>query len=72
MKDFVGLLRKLLVSSEYGKSPEEVDRLLKKHTNVVIQGIMSGELYATAMALEMAQDGSRRDEEMLDHRKWKK
>ena len=52
--DFVELLKKLLTSEEYNYSKDEADRLIKTYTNVITQGIMSSNLNATAMALQMA------------------
>jgi hypothetical protein len=55
MNDFIKLLKKLLVA-ENNKTEEEAERIVKKHPNIVTQGIMSNRLRATAMALEMAED----------------
>ena len=52
--DFKILLKNLLMSGEYNKTEEEADRLIKSHTNIVVNGIMAWNLNATAMALEMA------------------
>ena len=56
--DFCGMLKKLLISEEYNYSNDEADRLIKTHSNVIIQGIMSNNLNATAMALQMADEKS--------------
>ena len=56
MPDFVDLLRKLLVA-EYGKTEEEAAALVKKHTKIVVNGIMAWNVHATAMAIEMAEEG---------------
>lgn len=50
--DFVALLKALLVS-EYGKTDQEADRLIKAYPDIIIQGIFASNLNATAMALEM-------------------
>ncbi len=60
MKDYPETLKDLLVE-EYGKSPEEAAALVKKHSRIVMQGIMSGLSYSSirsaAMAIEMAEGG---------------
>lgn len=57
-KEFPELLKDLLVA-EYGKTPDEAARLVKKHTNIVMNAIMSGlsftNVRAAAMAIEMAE-----------------
>jgi len=56
--DFPELLRKLL-EMEYAKTPEEAAALVKKHTTIVMNAIMSGLTFtnvrAAAMAIEMAE-----------------
>jgi hypothetical protein len=58
MKDFPDLLESLFVM-EYGKTPEEAARLVKKHTRIVTNAIMGGlsftSVRAAAMAIEMAE-----------------
>lgn len=54
--DFVGMLKKLLISEEYNYSEDDAERLIKSHSNVIMQGIMSNNLNATAMALKMADE----------------
>ena len=55
MDKFVELLEKLLIA-ENNKTKEEAEKLIKAHPNIVTQGIMSGRLRSTAMALEMAEN----------------
>lgn len=58
MRDFATTLMELL-EAEYDYTREESERLVKKHTNIVMQGIMSGLSYmnlrATATAIELAE-----------------
>jgi len=55
MNNFVGMLRKLLVSEEYGYTEEEAENLIEVHSDVVVKGIMVNNLNATAMALQMTE-----------------
>jgi ribosomal protein S27AE len=61
--DFVETLTKLL-EAEYGKSPDEARALVKRHTNIVMNGIMAGltmtHVRAAAMAIEMTESGTPR------------
>ena len=52
---FTDLLKKLLVM-EYFKTEDEADRLIKTYPNVIVNGIFSGNLRATAMALEFVEN----------------
>jgi hypothetical protein len=52
MKNFRELLKSLLVQ-EYGRTPEDAERLVKAYPDIVMQGIMANNLDATAIALEM-------------------
>jgi len=54
MEDFVTLLKALLVA-EHGHTEEEAEYLVKKHSSLVIIGIMHGNLAlrATAIAIEI-------------------
>ena len=58
MNDFRLLLEELLVA-EHGKTAEEAARLVKKHSRIVVQGIMAGmsstHLRAAAIAIELAE-----------------
>lgn len=58
MQDYRTLLESLLVE-EHNKTPEEAARLVKKHTQIVMTGIMRGlsfsSLRSAAMAIEMAE-----------------
>ena len=53
MEDFVVLLKRLMVD-ENGYTVDDAEALIKKHYNIVMQGIMKGPLAlrATVMALE--------------------
>lgn len=52
---FAEVVSALLVH-EYKRTKEDADRMVKTHTNIVLNGIMSSMNYrATAMALEMAE-----------------
>lgn len=53
MKDYTVLLESLLVM-EFHKSPERAKELIKENPNVVVQGIMAGNmsLRGCAMALD--------------------
>lgn len=53
MEDFVEKLKDLLVCEENGYTKEEAERLIKTHTNVIVNGIMGNNLRATVMALQM-------------------
>lgn len=55
MEDFVALLKKLLVA-EFFCTEEEAEALVKENLSIVTQGIMSGKLRATAMALDMKKE----------------
>ena len=54
MEDFVVLLKRLMIE-EYDYSEDDVEALIKKHSNIVIQGIMRGPtaLRPTIMAIEI-------------------
>jgi len=56
--DYAKTLEALLVE-EYGKTPDEAAALVKKHTSIVVNGIMSGltftSIRAAAMAIDMAE-----------------
>jgi len=54
MEDFVVLLKQLMIK-EYGYTEDDAEGIVKKHYNIVMQGIMKGPLAlrATVMALEM-------------------
>lgn len=58
MPDYADLLRKLMVD-EYGKTPDEAAALVKKHTRIVMNGVVGGlsftSIRACAMAIEMAE-----------------
>ena len=53
-EDFIVLLKALL-EQENGYTPEAAESLIKKHPDIIIQGIMRGNfaLRAVSMALEM-------------------
>lgn len=52
---FAEVVSALLVA-EHGRTKEDADRMVKTHTNIVVNGIMANMNYrATAMALEMAE-----------------
>jgi hypothetical protein len=51
------LVTELLVQ-EHGVEREEAKKLVKTETKVMVNGIMSGNLRATAMALMMVSEGS--------------
>lgn len=53
--DFVQSLEKLLML-EYLKSEEEAKALIQKYPEIIIRGILLGNLRVTAMALEMADE----------------
>ena len=52
--NFVDMLKKLLVS-EYNYTKEDSEKLIKAHSHVVVKGIMTGNLNATAIALQMVE-----------------
>jgi len=54
MEDFVVLLKRLMIK-EHAYTEDDAEALIKKHYNIVMQGIMKGPLTlrATVMALEM-------------------
>ncbi len=56
-EDFVVLLKKIMIQ-EFFYTGEEAEMLIKKHTNIVMQGIMKGNfaLRAAVMAMEMAEN----------------
>jgi len=62
-EDFIVLLKALL-EQENGYTPEAAESLIKKHPDIIIQGIMRGNfaLRATVIALEMKEvsDGDTR------------
>ncbi len=52
---FAEVVSALLVE-EFGKTKDEAERLVKKHTNIVVRGVMANMNHrATAMAIEMAE-----------------
>lgn len=54
--DFKQLLISLLVA-EYHKTPEEAEQLVKKHSKIIINAIMSDvSIRVIAMAIEMAEN----------------
>ena len=57
MEDFVVLLKKLMIM-ENGYTENGAIALIKKHPNIIIQGIMRGPfaLRAIVMALEMKEE----------------
>ena len=54
MDDFVVLLKQLMIE-EYGYTEDDAESMVKKHSDIVMQGIMKGPLAlrATVIALEM-------------------
>jgi hypothetical protein len=60
---YIELLKDLLVT-EKGKTKEEAEALVSKHTRIVSHGIIRGPftLRATAMAIEMAEQASKQEE----------
>ena len=58
LPDFPKTVEALLVH-EYGKSESEAAALVKKHSNIVVNGIMAGitiqNVRAVAMAIDMAE-----------------
>lgn len=58
VRDFPATVTALLVA-EHGKTADEAAALVKKHTRIVINGIMGGMSYTSAravcMAIEMAE-----------------
>lgn len=62
MRDYPTLLRELLVM-EHSKSEDEAARLVKKHTQIVLNGIMGGltfpSIRACAVAIEIAESEER-------------
>jgi len=60
LNEFRRLLRALLISSEYKLTEKEADRLLNEKPMIVVNGFMTGNLNATAVALmiEGAANGS--------------
>ena len=50
--EFVFILKKLLMSEEYNYTQEEAGKLIDNNSDLVMQGIMSGNINATAMALQ--------------------
>jgi len=53
LNEFRRLLRALLISSEYKLTEEEADKLLTEKTAIILNGFMTRNLNATAMALMM-------------------
>lgn len=49
---FVDLLKALMIE-EFGYEPDKAEMLIKKHHNMVVQGIMNNSLRATIMAIEI-------------------
>ncbi len=56
MADFITSLEALMITDGY--KGEEVDRLIKKYPEIIIQGIMTGNmaLGATIMAIKMKEN----------------
>lgn len=53
LNEFRRLLRALLISSEYNLTEEEADKLLDERSMIVVNGFMTRNLNATALALIM-------------------
>lgn len=51
-ESFCDLVRAYLVEVEH-ETKEEADRLVEEHKDIVIQGVLNGNIAATAMALQM-------------------
>ncbi len=61
--DFEKLVRAHLVEVDH-ETEEEADRLIAEYKDVMINGILSGNIAATAMALQMKDDqASTKDED---------
>ncbi len=57
MEDFIALLKAMMIE-ENGYSRDDTDRLIKKYPDIIIQGIMTGNiaLRATIVAIKMKEN----------------